>query len=76
MGSESAYPTVTAAVVDGADRMCISGTDDGMVWEWNPVTGKPIEVVLPGISLDVLVRSDGCTVFATGSRDGDLSLYA
>lgn len=76
LGSESEYPRVATAVVDSAARMFISGTDDGMVWERDPVTGKRIGVPMPGISFDVLVRSDGGAVFATGSRDGDIAQYA
>jgi hypothetical protein len=47
-----------------------------MVWEWDPVTGMAVDAVLPGISFDVLVRSDGAAVFAAGTRDGDIALYS
>ncbi|MFI8233861.1 WD40 repeat domain-containing protein [Streptomyces sp. NPDC085900] len=76
LGSESEYPTLTAAVVDGASRLFVSGTGDDKVWEWDPVTGNAVDAVLPGISFAVLVRSDGAVVFAAGTREGDIALYA
>jgi WD40 repeat protein len=76
LGSESEYPTLTAAVVDGVSRLFVSGTSDEMVWEWDPVTGMAVDAILPGISFDVLVRSDGAAVFAAGTREGDIALYS
>lgn len=76
LGSESEYPTLTAAVVDGVSRLFVSGTGDDKVWEWDPVTGMPVDAALPGISFDALVRSDGAVVFAAGTREGDIALYS
>jgi hypothetical protein len=76
LGSESEYPTLTATVVDGVSRLFVSGTGDDMVWEWDPVAGVPVDAVFPGISCDVLVRSDGAAVCAVGTREGDIALYS
>jgi hypothetical protein len=62
--------------VDGVSRLFVSGTGDDKVWEWDPVTGTPVDVAFSGISCDVLVRSDGAVVFAAGTREGDIALYS
>ncbi|MFE3169818.1 WD40 repeat domain-containing protein [Streptomyces sp. NPDC059224] len=72
LGSE--YPKVAPAVVDGAARLFTSGSD-GMVREWEAATGELIGTPWAGTDIEVLVRADGSTLFATGSPEGDISLY-
>lgn len=75
VGTQSEIPRVAVAVANGAAHMLVSGTDDKMVREWDPVTGRPMHASVPGISCDLLTRSTGHTVIATGSPEGDLVLY-
>ncbi|WP_189189204.1 WD40 repeat domain-containing protein [Streptomyces albiflavescens] len=72
LGSED--PKVAPAVVDGAARLFTSGADD-MVREWDAATGELVGIPWTGIDIEALARADGSTVFATGSPDGDISLY-
>lgn len=76
LGAESEDPRLSVAVVNGSAYMLVSGTHDGMVWEWDLLTGTRLHAAVPGICCDVLVRSNGQAVIATGSPEGDLTLYA
>ncbi|MFF4351085.1 WD40 repeat domain-containing protein [Streptomyces sp. NPDC001530] len=68
------YPTVAPAVVDGAARLFTSGTDN-KVREWDAATGEFVGIPWVGIDIQVLARADGSMLFATGSPEGDISLY-
>ncbi|MEU1412538.1 WD40 repeat domain-containing protein [Streptomyces sp. NPDC005731] len=72
LGSE--YQTVAPAVVDGAARLFTAGSDN-MVREWDTATGELIGIPWTGTAIEVLARADGSTLFATGSPEGDISLY-
>ncbi|MGW2432665.1 WD40 repeat domain-containing protein [Streptomyces sp. NPDC001640] len=72
LGSE--YRIVASAVVDGGARLFTSGTDN-MVREWDAATGELIGIPWAGRAVEVLARADGSMLFATGSSEGDISLY-
>ncbi|MEE1670445.1 hypothetical protein RCR19_33840 [Streptomyces sp. WAC07094] len=65
---------MASAVVDGGARLFTSGTDN-MVREWDAATGELIGIPWAGRAVEVLARADGSMLFATGSSEGDISLY-
>jgi WD40 repeat protein len=72
---DSEYPRMTAAVIAGTARLFTSDTT-AVIREWDATTGKLIGEPLTGTSLDILIRANGSPVFATGSREGDITIYA
>jgi WD40 repeat protein len=72
LGTE--YPWAATAVVGGAARLFTSGAD-GLIREWDASTGELVAAPWTGICVAAVERANGCTVIATGSREGDISLH-
>lgn len=75
LGGDQDSPWSAPAVVNGAARLFVAGTADGMVWEWDPLAGRRVRAVADGISCAVLADGHGGPLLATGSPEGVITLH-
>jgi hypothetical protein len=75
LGGDEDTPWLAPGLVGGAARLFVAGTADGTVWEWDPVAGRRVQAVAPGISCAALTRARGGAMLAVGSPAGDVTLY-
>jgi WD40 repeat protein len=67
---------VLATACPGNTPLLLAAGPSGYIYAWHAITGEPVDLSLPGISVAALEQPDGSALVATGTSRGEIVIYS